>query len=73
MTYGKPPAAATSKEWAATANGENPMATKKPMTEKQDAKLDKKRGIKENSPKYMRQDAKAGVKPAKVIGKGKAY
>lgn len=38
------------------------MATKKLMTEKQDDKMDKKAGIKENSPRDMKQDKKAGIK-----------
>jgi hypothetical protein len=33
----------------------------KKMSEKQDAKFDKKRGIKENSPADMKQDKKMGV------------
>lgn len=33
------------------------MATKRPMTEKQDAKYDRKAGIKEDSARDMRKDA----------------
>lgn len=41
------------------------MATKKPMTEKQDAAYDKKHGIKEDSKRDKAQDKKMGVGPAK--------
>lgn len=37
----------------------------KKMTEKQDMKMDKKMGYKENSPRDMKQDKKNGVKEAK--------
>jgi len=38
---------------------------KKFMTEKMDAKFDKKKGIKENSKKDMAKDKKMGVKQGK--------
>ena len=47
------------------------MATKK-MTEKQDAKADKAKGIKEDSKRDMKQDKKAGVAPSKKPAGGKA-
>lgn len=43
------------------------MATKK-MSEKQDAKADKAKGIKESGSKDMKQDKKAGVMPRKSAG-----
>lgn len=39
--------------------------TKKMMTEKQDARSDKRAGIKEDSRRDMKQDRKAGVMQAK--------
>lgn len=41
------------------------MATKKPMTEKQDAKSDKAKGIKEDSKADMKKDKAMGVKQPK--------
>jgi hypothetical protein len=37
------------------------MATKRPMTEKQDARSDRKAGIKEDSARDMRKDKRMGV------------
>ena len=47
------------------------MATKK-MTEKQDAKADKAKGIKEDSKRDMTQDKKAGVVPTSKKSGGKS-
>lgn len=41
------------------------MATKKPMTEKQDAKADKAKGVKEDSKADMKKDKAMGVKQPK--------
>ncbi len=45
------------------------MATKKPMTEKQDAKADKAKGVKEDSKADMKKDKAMGIPPAKAKGK----
>lgn len=48
------------------------MATRKPMTEKQDARYDRKAGIKENSARDMRADKRMGVMDAPRKGPAKS-
>jgi hypothetical protein len=47
---------------SAGAEKEPIVATKKPMTEKQDMKMDKKQGVKEGSARDMKIDKRDGVK-----------
>jgi hypothetical protein len=50
---------------------EKSMATKPKMTEKQDDRMDRKAGIKENSPRDVALDKSRGLPPEKPKAKGR--